>query len=335
MTEKKTRRRLGAGSSTKAQQLSRMRGIEEAAHVFDAPVSADSGDMRYLPIDEVRVDPNNPRRLGIDWEILQQSPESIEDAKTRKEIEEIHGLAKTIRLHGQRSPIEVVRDGSIKRLVFGERRYWAVRLAERSTIKAIVLRSPPDNVPLIQLIENIQHRQLPLYETILNIRMVIEREAELGQSVKDATNLIERTGLSRASAYRYWRYAALPKDVDAALEARTITTHDELAALLKHDTVVKRKEAIANYLAGGSLVASAPAVQLDKNKKPRGRGRPKTTISFGSTKSPSVAQHMFKILDSNGDYQNVDWNDVTAVTKAWKCLLGKLEKQLVGNGKEK
>lgn len=330
MTEKPPPRRFGGRTKSKAEQLGQMRGIEQAANVLDAPASADSGDMRQVPIDEVRVDPNNPRCLGIEWEMLQKGSEAFEDPVMRAEIEAIYGLAQTIRKEGQRSPIEVYRNGGVKRIVFGERRYWAVRLAELSTVKAIVLRTAPENVPLIQLIENIQHRQMPLYETILNIRMVVEREAEIGQPVKDATDLMERTGLGRASAYRYFRYVELPADVEGLLESRIIATHDDLTALLKHDTVAKRKEAIANYLADGSMSLAPTPDESPPRPKSRSKGRPKTTISLGSTRNPSVARHLLRKLDPKGDYESVDWEDIGSVATAWKGLLDKLELEFSG-----
>ena len=329
-----TRKSFGGGGKSKAEKLGQMRGIEQAAGVLDAPISPDSGDMRLVPIDEVRVDPNNPRRLNVDWETVQQELESIEDPDKRKEIETIQGLAQTIRRVGQRSPIEVVRDGGIKRVVVGERRYWAVRLAGLPSIKSIVLHAPPENVPLVQLIENIQRKEMPLWETILNIRLVVERENELGTPVKDATDLMDRAGLARTSAYRYWRYIDLPDDVEAVLENRSITTHDELTALLKIESPAKRKQALAQYLSGGPLSPKTETAKTDQDSatKPRGRGRPKTTISLGSTKNPSVAQHLFKKLDPKGDYSDTDWDDVGAVSKAWRSLLTKLEKQLGSNG---
>ena len=329
-----SRKSFGGGGQSKAEKLGQMRGIEQAAGVVDAPISPDSGDMRLVPIDEVRVDPNNPRRLNVDWETVQQELESIEDPDKRKEIETIQGLAQTIRRVGQRSPIEVVRDGGIKRVVVGERRYWAVRLAGLPSIKSIVLHAPPENVPLVQLIENIQRKEMPLWETILNIRLVVERENELGTPVKDATDLMDRAGLARTSAYRYWRYVDLPDDVEAVLENRSITTHDELTALLKIESPAKRKQALAQYLSGGPLSPKTETAKTDQDSatKPRGRGRPKTTISLGSTKNPSVAQHLFKKLDPKGDYSDTDWDDVGAVSKAWRSLLTKLEKQLGSNG---
>lgn len=323
-------KRLG-GSTERKQQLGKVKGLRQAANALDAPVSPDSGEMRLVPIDEIRVDPNNPRRLDLDWEILNQDPETIEDHRRRTDVEEIRGMAVTFRKVGQRSPCEVVRQGGIFRIVFGERRYWAARLAGMNTLKVVVLRAVPDNVPLIQLIENITHKHLPLYETILNIRSVIEREAELGQPVKDATDLIQRTGLARASAYRYSKYVQIPSDVDKALESGAISTHDELNALLKHPTAKARKEALARFLASGSLDDVVPERPPAKPTR-RAGGRPRTSISFGSTKNAKVAKLLFDILDPGGKHQNIDWNDASVVTKAWRTLLEALERRITEDG---
>lgn len=325
-----TRPRSFGANATKEQQLGTMRGIDRAAHALDAPISPDSGEMRLLPIDEIRVDPNNPRRLNVTWELMQGSLDQVESPQLRDEVEAILGLAQTFRKVGQRSPIEVVRDGPVKRIVFGERRYWAARVAALPTIKAIVLRSVPENVPLVQLIENIQHRQMPLYETVLNLRMIIEREAELGAPINDATDLIERTGLTRATAYRYWRYIDLPDDVEKLLSSGTLSSHDELTAVLRHPTAAARKLAVERYLAGGSL-AERVTESPSRTSPPR-RGRPRTTISFGSTKSVDVARHLFTTLDPEGDYDGFDWEDIASISAAWKALLKGLEERVKSDG---
>lgn len=321
-----SRPRSFGARATKEEQLGRVRGIGEAASALDAPASPDSGDMRLLPMDEVRVDPNNPRRLNVTWELLQSPFDELEPASVRNEVETIYGLAQTFRQVGQRSPIEVVRDGTVKRIVFGERRYWAARVAGLAYIKAIVLRRAPENIALVQLIENIQHKQMPLYETVLNLRSVIERESELGSPVRDATDLMDRTGLTRATAYRYWKYMDLPEDVEKLLATGTLSTHDEIGAILKHATPAEREVALARYHGGGSL--GARLADPETPATPRRRGRPRTTISFGSTKNAQVARHLFQTLDPDGDYQALDWNDVTAVSKAWKALLASLENRL-------
>ncbi len=323
-------KRLG-GSSDRMKKLGKVRGLQEAASALDKPVSPDSGEMRHMPIDEVRVDPNNPRRLELDWNVVKQDPETIQDPSKRKEVEDIHGMAVTFQNIGQRSPIEVVRDGAIFRIVFGERRYWAARLAGMTTLKVIVLRVVPDNVPLVQLIENIQHKQLTLYKTILNIRAMIDREAELEHPIKDVTDLIDRTGLARASAYRYWKYVDLPNDVEEALENQTINTHDELYALLKHTTAKARKEALARYIAGSSLDVMINK-QTPVTTKRQAGGRPRTSISFGSTKNWKVAKLIFEKIDPDGQYHNIDWHDLSAVTKAWRELLVTLEQRIPEDG---
>ena len=321
-----TRPRSFGTGSRKEQQLGAMRGIDRAAHALDAPISPDSGEMRLVPIDEVCVDPNNPRRLNITWELMQAPLDQIESAQLRDEVDAIQGLAQTFRTVGQRSPIEVVRDGQVKRIVFGERRYWAARVVGLPAIKSIVLRAVPENVPLIQLIENIQHRQMPVYETVLNLRMVIERQAELGAPIKGATDLIQRTGLTRATAYRFWRYINLPDDVERLLSSGTLRTHQDLAAVLGHDTPAARKLAVDRYLAGGSLVEST--TEPRNPSPPRRRGRPRTTISFGSTRNVDVARHLITTLDPDGDYDEFDWEDIGSVSNAWKALLKRIQERM-------
>ena len=118
----------------------------------------------------------------------------------------------------------------------------------------------------------------------------------------------------------------LPEDVESLLATGILSTHEEIGAILKHATPAVREAALARYLAGGSLGASLS--DDDTRQIPRRRGRPRTTISFGSTKNPRVARHLFQTLDPNGDYEALDWSDVTEVAKAWQGLLAGLENRL-------
>ena len=324
-------KRFGSSKPRKDPDLGEVRGIGQAASMLDAPISPASGDIRDAPIDEVKPDPLNPRFLNLTWELVQQDPTTIDDPETRKNVEYIQGLAKTLKTIGQRQPCEVVREGSILRIVFGERRYWAARLAELPTLKVSVLLAVPDNVPLVQLIENIHQQPLSFYHTILNIRAVVAREEELGKPIKDATDLMERTGLSRTSAYRYWGFMELPNDVEAALEKRVITSRRELDKLLQFRTVAARRKALERFATQGSFSEPAATEPKPVTLGTRRKGRPRTSVSFGSTKNMQLARFVIEALDTEREFSNVDWDDIEAVTGTWKQLMAKFEQHIRDN----
>jgi len=102
------------------------------------------GLLIELPVDEVRIS-DQPRRYF-----------------DRAALEE---LAESIRRHGVLEPVLVTRepDGGY-RLVAGERRYLAARMAGQKTVPAVVRNLPPEELEVVALIENLLREDLSLYE---------------------------------------------------------------------------------------------------------------------------------------------------------------------------
>jgi len=317
-------------NTPRAEALGKIEGIDKAGAALQEDLPPDAGEMRIVALDEVHPDPNNPRRLGLDWTTVQKSPEDISDVRLRDEVSDIQGLAKTILKVGQRQPCEVIFEKGSYTLIFGERRYWACRIAKKPTLKVTVLRAVPENVALVQLIENIHQKKMPLYETILNIRSIITQENRLNAPIKDATDLMNRTGLRRATAYRYWRCIELPKDIEACLKDRTLKSHDDLSAILKFTSIKDRKAAIARFKATGSFDEPKEVgknVKVAKSKKRKG-GRPSSKITFGQTKNTDLARHIITTLDPDSSYDRIDWTNFSEVSQAWKAVLEKIESNL-------
>lgn len=114
---------------------------------FDPTASQDEqvSELRSLKLSQVHADPDQPRRhfdeLGLEE------------------------LAASIREHGILQPIVVtVHDGGY-RIVAGERRYRAAKLAELDKVPAIVRTLTDQHRLELSLIENIQRRDLSPIET--------------------------------------------------------------------------------------------------------------------------------------------------------------------------
>ena len=311
----------------RAPRPSPLPDIDEINAQLDAPIPPDAGDMRLIPIDTVRPDPDNPRHAQLSWKIVQTDPDELTDPQIRTEVREIASLASTLREIGQRQPIEVVIAGNIFRIVFGERRYWAARLCGLTTVKAIVLRQAPRNTPRVQHIENNQRRGIAFYRQILNIRAAVDREAALGTPLKEAKELQTLLGLGRTTAFRYWKCIDLPEDIDAMLASGTIHTLDEIEQLLTHPTAELRQNAIAQRGSDGPIAQAS--VPKRPSRAPRRRpGRPRTLISFGSTDNAKLAQYLFKRLAPGKRYLAIDFTNPDAVTLGWKQLLKSFEDKI-------
>ena len=144
----------------------------------------------FLPISQVESCASQPRK--------QFDPESLAD------------LADSIREHGIIQPLTVRRlQSGYYQIIAGERRWRAARLANLSTIPAIVREWDEIKRQEAALVENIQRRDLSAVEEALAFRDLIERFGLTQDEVAD------KVGKSRPSVTNSLRLLELP---DAVLE---------------------------------------------------------------------------------------------------------------------
>ena len=86
-------------------------------------------------------------------------------------------LADSIRAHGVLEPILVVRTGAYYKVIAGERRYRASRIAGKTKIPAIVLKEKEEELWSIAIVENLQRQNLNPIEEALAIKALIDRYA--------------------------------------------------------------------------------------------------------------------------------------------------------------
>ena len=156
---------------------------------------ASSGSpYRELPVGEVDVDPDQPRRV-FDTEALAE-------------------LAASIKEHGVLCPILVrVGESGTYRLVSGERRLRAAKLAGLSSIPAVIDSNEESETSTLakQLVENMQRQDLT----------AMERALAIGQ-LRDTFQLsfreiAKRLGVSKGVVQRSLDVLNLPDDLQAAL----------------------------------------------------------------------------------------------------------------------
>jgi len=85
-------------------------------------------------------------------------------------------MAETIKKYGVRNAVEIYKFGTGYRLIHGERRCLSSMLAGKKDIPAKVLDEKPNDldIRLLQFIENAQREDLNLYETLNNIRQILD-----------------------------------------------------------------------------------------------------------------------------------------------------------------
>jgi ParB family chromosome partitioning protein len=113
----------------------------DPTHQEDEKVS----QLREIPLKQIKADPDQPRR--------------------NFEEESLHELAASIRVHGILQPIVVTKQGSSYLIVAGERRFRAAKMAELTSVPAIVRSLDGQHRLEVALIENVQRLDLNPLET--------------------------------------------------------------------------------------------------------------------------------------------------------------------------
>lgn len=130
--------------------------------------------INYIPIDNVNVNPNQPRRIFNE--------------------EHLETLSQSISRYGLLQPISVRKIGWDQyELIAGERRLRACKKIEMKKIPAIVIDVPDEKSAELALIENLQRQDLNYFEEAEAYEKLIER-FHITQK-----ELAERVGKSQSS----------------------------------------------------------------------------------------------------------------------------------------
>ena len=159
-----------------------------------------------LRLSQIEPDPNQPRKQ-FDEDAMQQ-------------------LSASIKEHGLIQPIIVTAIGDDRyRIIAGERRWRACRMAELEEIPVMVREYTDQQIAEISLIENLQREDLNPIEEAAGIRKLIE---EYGYTQEEAA---ERLSKSRPAIANALRLLALPKDVMKLVEEGKLSSGHARALL--------------------------------------------------------------------------------------------------------
>ncbi|MCL6524661.1 MAG: ParB/RepB/Spo0J family partition protein [Thermoflavifilum sp.] len=185
------------------------KGIRSLLQHIDADFKSPSGALadekvmtattfERIPLDQIEVNPMQPRR-DFDEKALAE-------------------LAQSIQVHDVIQPITVSRiDHKQYRLIAGERRLRAARMAGLKDIPAYIRRADDQQLLEMALTENLQREDLNAIETALSYRRLIE-ECGLTQE-----QVAERVGKERSTVTNYLRLLKLPPDIQVAVRKGEIS----------------------------------------------------------------------------------------------------------------
>lgn len=252
--------------------------------------------VRDISIDEIDPNASQPRR-DFDKEALEQLADSIREA-------------------GVLSPILVVENGMRYRIVAGERRYRAARLAGLETVPCIVRSMTNEQQMEAALIENLQRQDLNPIEEAAAIRSLMQ---ECGYTQEEAAR---KLGKSRPAIANALRLLNLPKAVTdlvvtgdlSAGHARVLAGLDSEARQLElahqcvlHGYSVRKLEELAKARpaarqtaprreAGPELMALQNAMREALGLKTTLSGtetRGKITLSYNSAQE---LEHLYEVI---------------------------------------
>lgn len=209
-----------------------------------------------IPIDNIDANPYQPR--------------------TDFEEDDLQELAESIKVHGIIQPLIVTAENDWKyKLVAGERRLRAAKLAGLSTVPVIVRTYSQQQQLEVALIENVQRSDLkPLEQSVAYEKLVDQfnmTHVSIGKAVGKATSTI--TNIIRLNNLTRKAKIALNEGVITEGHARTLLSLTDpikqdqfLHYIIKHNLTVRHAETLIREFKGGveikhSKVAEAEAPQ--------------------------------------------------------------------------
>lgn len=185
------------------------KGIRSLLQNIDADLKNTSGNLKqevieksagtnFVSIDLIDVNPNQPRK---DFDDIALSE-----------------LSASIKMHGIIQPLTVssIPNGRY-RLIAGERRYRASKIAGLKEVPVYVRESKNDNILELALLENLQRENLNAIEIALSYRRLMD-DLEYSQE-----QLAERMGKDRSTVTNYLRLLKLPPDIQVAVRNGVIS----------------------------------------------------------------------------------------------------------------
>ncbi|MEO8583096.1 MAG: ParB/RepB/Spo0J family partition protein [Flavitalea sp.] len=154
----------------------------------------------------------------------------------RKDFEEaaLQELAHSIKLHDLVQPVTVSAiPGGKYRLISGERRWRAAKLAGLKDIPAYIRKADDQQLLELALLENLQREDLNAMEIALSYKRMME---ELSHTQEEVA---ERMGKERSTVANYIRLLKLPPDIQVAVRKNQLSM-GHARALINVDTVEKQ-----------------------------------------------------------------------------------------------
>ena len=185
------------------------KGIRSLLQSIDADLKTTGGDHLKggvaekvtttirVPVEQIEVNPKQPRH-DFDEQALNE-------------------LANSIKLHDIIQPLTVSKTGDKYRIIAGERRWRAAKIAGLRDIPVYIRQANDQQLLELALLENLQRENLNAIEIGISYKRMME---ELAYTQEQAA---ERMGKERSTVTNYIRLLKLPPDIQIAVRNNSIS----------------------------------------------------------------------------------------------------------------
>jgi len=206
---------------------------------------------RIIDISRIKTDPDQPRKT-----LNQKS---------------LNELAESIKKHGLLQPItvEYIEQEDYFKIISGERRYKAAKLAGIQELPCII-KYIDQHVRLIhQLIENIQRQDLPPLEEAESIQILINKRRieNPNYSQREASREL---GLPKSYVNEMVSLLKLPQDIKESVRTSDTIPKSLLLLLLRQSNKINIRE-FYRQIKEGNLTVREAKTELTKSKDKKGR----------------------------------------------------------------
>lgn len=191
---------------------------------------------------------------------------NVEQARKKFNEESLNDLAQSIKTYGIIQPIIVERKNDFYRIIAGERRWRAAKIAGLNEIPCIIRNEDEQRTKEISLIENIQRENLNPIEKALGYKELIDNYNLRQQDLAD------KLGISRTNVTNTLRILNLDKRViELAIEGKLTEGH--CRTLLAIENPDKQYEAAIRIIEKGQTVRDIERNVKNNKKVPKKNAR--------------------------------------------------------------
>jgi len=252
------------------------------AAILPEAAAEDAGELRELPIELIKPNPNQPR--------------------TKIDAEALAGLASSIESNGIVQPLLVrpLPDGSYE-LIAGERRWRAAQAAGLARVPAVVRDQELAERLQVALIENMVREDLNPVDEARACAALVD---DLGLTKED---LARRVGRSRPAVSNLIRLLDLPDETLALLESGELSEGHGRALLAADGNDVRRRLARDAVRGGWSVRETENRVKLagqpKKGRSPRAQLAPEeaTAMRDAADQLESALGHEVRLRPRGGE----------------------------------